>query len=139
MRLTIAIASEPRLLLNHCTMAVKTGSSITFLWTCWEQLSETNIETIDFHTNEISRVALLLPSITVMLLLRKLKFLARLMVGQSNTLNPITFQTLPSIDVYDISLVQQCIMVENQFGTNITLGCLTDPVNTEKVSTTYCR
>ena len=75
---------------------------------------------------------------TVTVLLRKLKFLARLMGIQSNSLGTITFQTLASFDVYDIGLVQQCLMLENQFMTNITMDCLREPNNAQHIVATSC-
>ena len=91
-----------------------------------------------YHANASCQIALLLPSITVTVLLRKLKFLARLMGSQSNSLGMITFQTLASFDVYDISLVQQCLMLENQFMTNITMDCLREPNNAQQIVATSC-
>ena len=50
----------------------------------------------------------------------------------------ITFQTLASFDVYDIGLVQQCLMLGNQFMTNITMDCFREPNNAQQIVATSC-
>ena len=84
----------------------------------------------------LPRVVLGLPSIRVQILIRKLRFLARLLQSEEQTLGPATFRTLAILNVDEISLVQQCRWLEQQLFTNpssnhcstpITDNCLKNP------------
>ena len=64
----------------------------------------------------------------VRILLRKLKFLARLLSTTNNTQSARTFHTLAVENVYGISLVQQCLWLEHTLNTPpIVHQCLTNP------------
>ena len=67
------------------------------------------------YANLLPRVTLLLPSMRVQILIRKLHFLAHLLTSNDNTLGPTTFRMLAMCSVDDISLVQQCRWLESHF------------------------
>ena len=43
------------------------------------------------------------------------------------TIGPTLFRALAMVDVYDISLVQQCLLLEDHFSIKATQACLQDP------------
>ena len=80
------------------------------------------------YANLLPRVALQLPSTRVQILIRKLHFLAHLLISNDNTLGSTTFWTLAMCNVDEISLVQQCRWLESYFThDSITDRCLTYP------------
>ena len=81
-----------------------------------------------FHADLAPIIGLHLPSMKVRILLRKLKFLARLLSTTNNTQSARTFRTLAVENVYGISLVQQCLWLEHTLNTPpIVHQCLTNP------------
>ena len=82
------------------------------------------------HNNLSVRVGLKWPSFVVMILLRKLTFLAKLLSNTSDSNSCRIFQTLASKgDVSNISLVQQCRELEMLFGTKFVEQCFAAPEN----------
>ena len=61
--------------------------------------------------------------------LRKLKFLCKLLCPKKDTLSSRTFSSLAIDDVYNTSIVQQCLMLESYINTTCTAQCLKDPDN----------
>ena len=79
------------------------------------QMGKRIIKIPKHYANLLPRVTLLLPSMRVWILIRKLHFLAHLLTSNDNTLGATTFQTLAMCNVDDISLVQQCRWLESHF------------------------
>ena len=77
-----------------------------------------------FHTNISVLLGLKWPSFRLVVLLRKLTYLAKLLANDSNSTSSIVFRSLASDDVLSISLVQQCMELELLFGTNVLKQCL---------------
>ena len=79
------------------------------------------------HTNAITRVVLDLPSIRCRILIRKLKFLANLLTNNDETIGATSFRALAMVDVYDISLIQQCLFLEDHLSIKAVQACLRVP------------
>ena len=62
-------------------------------------------------------------------LIRKLNFLNKLLSGTEDTISRRVFTSLAMENVFDISLVQQCQMLEANLGTCVLASCLSDPDN----------
>jgi exonuclease III len=70
------------------------------------------------------------PSIPVRILLRKLNFLAKLLSkDHPRKLSTRIFTSLSISDPFQVSLIQQCRMLESIIGTSILKDCLEDPEN----------
>ena len=88
-----------------------------------------------FHANVLPSLALHLPSVKVQVLIRKLRFLARLLCSvEPSSLGPSTFRHLAILNVDEICLIQQCRWLETTFlrttaseMKSITDSCLLDP------------
>ena len=79
-----------------------------------------------YHSNTGTLIGLHWPSVKARILTRKLAFLAKLL-ERDDCLSSHVFRTLASEDVYEISLVQQCRFLEQQFGTSYLQLCLENP------------
>ena len=72
-------------------------------------------------------------------LLRKLAFLCKLL-SENNDVQVISrdiFSSLASIDVYNISIIQQCHMLESSQGTSVLARCLNEPSEATSVLCNY--
>ena len=75
------------------------------------------------------RLALQWPSMSTRVLIRKLTFLSRLL-SNSNEVELISkeiFSSLAAVDVYNVSIIQQCCMLEASLGTSVLERCLNEP------------
>ena len=82
------------------------------------------------HNNTVVPIALDLPSTCSMILVKKLKFLAKLTTYKDldhTSLSRSLFAALAMKDAYNISLVSQCLFLEEAFGSNFTIQCLEQP------------
>ena len=71
------------------------------------------------HPSDAVRIALNWPTISTRILLRKLTFLSRLLTNSDDTMSSWIFTSLAIVDVYSITIVQQCRLLEAPLGTNI--------------------
>ena len=79
------------------------------------------------HSNTIVPIALNLPFIQAHILIRKLKFLYCLTSNDKEiSLSKTLFSTLAVKDIYNISVISQCIYLEEYLGTNFTISYLED-------------
>ena len=85
-----------------------------------------------YHTNISVRVALHWPSFKVLVLCRKLSFLAKLLADDSDSQSARLFRTL-SDDVYNITLVQQCRDLKAAYGTDFLHQCLLSPESAHSI------
>ena len=76
-----------------------------------------------YHTNTSTLIDLHWPTVKARILLRKLGFLAKLLSSESGISTQV-FRTLSTDNVYEISLVQQCRLLEQHFDTNYLGVCL---------------
>ena len=81
------------------------------------------------HPSDAVRIALNWPTISTRILLRKLTFLSRLLTNSDDTMSSRIFTSLAIVDVYSITIVQQCRLLEAPLGTNIIYKCLENPEN----------
>ena len=61
------------------------------------------------------------------ILARKLSFLAKLLQSEKSTLSSQMFTSVAIIDAYDVSIIQQCRMLESNTGTSVLKICLEYP------------
>ena len=78
------------------------------------------------HSNIATRLALHWPSLKVLILCRKLSFLAHLLTSDSGCQSVRLLRTL-SDNAYNISLIQQCRDLEADYGTDFLHQCLLHP------------
>ena len=85
-----------------------------------------------YYSNTSTLIGLHWPSVKARVLIRKLTFLAKLL-ERDDVLSSCVFRTLASTDVYEISLVQQCRVLEQQIGTGFLQVCLQNPTNASSI------
>ena len=93
------------------------------------EIGRRNLRLSKFHFDLCVFIALRWPRMRVYILLRKLTFLVKLLQPTSDSLSSRVFHTLASEDVCKISLVEQCQLLECDFGTSIVMQCLNEPEN----------
>ena len=79
------------------------------------------------HSKKVVRIALQWPSMTTRILIRKLTFLAKLLSDTKDIISGRIFTSLAVVDVYNVSIVQQCRMLESELGTHTLSACLENP------------
>ena len=72
-----------------------------------------------FSSNNAVRSGLHWPSVATRILLRKLMFLSKLLYSTRDSLSSRVFTSLAMNDIYEISIVQQCKMLESSSDTDI--------------------
>ena len=75
----------------------------------------------------VVRICLDLPSITCLLLLRKINFLAKLLSADNNSTSARVLTSAIISDPVNVSLIQQCKMLESRVGISIVDECLCSP------------
>ena len=71
------------------------------------------------HYNNLSvRIALKWPSFQVLVLIRKLSYLAKLLLLEPTTTHANLFHSLASVNALDVALVRQCKELEIMYGHN---------------------
>ena len=84
----------------------------------------------EFYSKSAVRIALHWPSVATCVLIRKLGFLSKLLSMTEDTISHGVFTSLAMENVFGISLVQQCQMLEANLGTCVLASCLSGPDNT---------
>ena len=82
-----------------------------------------------FYSAVAIRVALHWPSISTLILLRKLNYLGKLLASEKDTISCRMLNSVAMENVYDCSIVQQCRMLEVQLGTTVLGDCLSNPTD----------
>ena len=113
-------------LLYGCETWILSESHLQILESFQAEIGKRILGLSKFHSNTSTLIGLHWPSVKARILIRKLKFLARVLVNDDNISSRV-FRTLASDDVYEISLVQQCRFLESFFGTNFLQLCLHNP------------
>ena len=86
------------------------------------------------HHSALSvRIGLHWPAVSTRILCRKLNFLCKLLTSSRDSMSHRLFTTLAMDDIYSISLVQQCRMLEAPLQTDIVDQCLSDPANAKSI------
>ena len=75
------------------------------------------------------RIGLHWPSVSTRVLIRKLKYLSKLLSSDEDTISTRIFNSVAMEDVYNCSIIQQCRMLEAHLGTSVLAMCLNDPSN----------
>ena len=78
-------------------------------------------------SGHVVRICLCWPSMSSRILARKLSFLAKLLQSEKSTLSSQMFTSVAIIDAYDVSIIQQCRMLESNIGTRVLKLCLECP------------
>ena len=77
------------------------------------------------------RICLFLPSIVMYrIFLRKIKYLAKLLLGDSESISSRVFVSTTIADPVNVSLIQQCRMLESIIGVSLVNECLRLPEDT---------
>ena len=79
-----------------------------------------------FHSNLSTRIGLALPSILSRILKLKLGYLQNLLFSKEDTIATTTFKIIASQNVYNMSLVKQCIFLDSKLKTNCTSQILSN-------------
>ena len=83
-----------------------------------------------FYSGTAVQIGLHWPSVSTWILIRKLKFLNKLLSSHKDTVSTRMFNTVAMKDVYNCSIIQQqCRMLEATLGTSVLARCLNDPDN----------
>ena len=86
-----------------------------------------------FHSKTAVRVALHWPSMSTRTLLRKLSFLGKLICNNADTMSSRIFTTICMDDIYSLSIVQQCRMLEAPLATDVVHQLLSDLPNAKSI------
>ena len=86
-----------------------------------------------YHANDVIWIGLHWPAVATRILLRKLTFSSKLLSNYKDTMSSRIFISLAIEDIYNISVVQQCEMLEATLATNIMDQCLSNPNNATEV------
>jgi len=82
-----------------------------------------------FYSAAAVRIGLHWPNVSTRVLIRKLKYLSKLLSSEKDILSTRRFNSVAMEDVYNCSIVQQSRVLEAELGTNVLALCLNDPVN----------
>ena len=85
-----------------------------------------------YHANDVIRIGLHWPAVATCILLRKLTFLSKLLSNYKDTMSSRIFISLVIEDI-NISVVQQCKMLEATLATDIVDQCLSNPNNAPEI------
>ena len=86
-----------------------------------------------FYAQSAVRIGLHWPTVATRILIRRLSFLSKLLSGSKDTISRRVFTSLAMENIYDISIVQQCRMLEANICTSILAKCLSDPENAPEI------
>ena len=86
-----------------------------------------------YCANYVIRIGLHWPAVATRILLRKLTFLSKLLSNYKDKMSSPIFISLAIEDMYNISVVQQCKMLEATLATNIVDECLSNPYNAPEI------
>ena len=78
------------------------------------------VELFTFHSSTVVRISLHWPHVANRILIRKLTYLEKFLSSDDDSVaSSRIFKSLATDDVYNVSLVQQCRMLEAETNTNI--------------------
>ena len=118
------------ILLYGCEIWLLDSTCLSLLESFQCEIGRRILQLSKHHSNNVVRIGLHWPSVGTRILLRKLAFLGKLLSSSDDTMSTRVFTTLAIDNAYDnISVVQQCRMLEVQLGTNVVEQCLQDPDN----------
>ena len=93
-----------------------------------------------WHSKAMVRLGLQWPSVSRRIFNRKLTFLAKLLSDTDDKISSRIFTSLAIVDVYNVSIIQLCKMLEADVNTNVLAMCLKSPTDAPTIvkSTHYC-
>lgn len=103
------------------------SSSISLLERFQYEIGRKILNLPKYFSGTVVRICLDLPSITCLILLRKVNFLAKLLAANTNCLSTRVFTSAAISDPVNVSLLQQCRMLESLVGVSIVDECLCSP------------
>ena len=107
--------------------------SLNFLERFQAELGRRILKLSKHHSSLSTMIGLSWPTMKSRILRCKLRFLGKLISDDRDNIATRIFRTIGSQNVYDISIVQQCIFVDSTLGTKSTASLLN---NTDNVATT---
>ena len=110
-------------LLYGCETWILTKSIYNILESFQAEIGKWILGISKYHTNTSTLIGLHWPTVRARILLRKLGFLAKLLSSESGISTQV-FRTISTDNVYEISLVQLCRLLEQHFDTNYLGVCL---------------
>ena len=117
------------ILLYGCETWILDSNTITKLERFQNEIGRRILQLPKHFSGKVVRLALQWPAMSTRVLIRKLKFLSRL-TSDSNDVELISkeiFSSLAAVDVYKLSIIQQCRMLESSLGTGVLAMCLNEP------------
>ena len=117
------------ILIYRCETWLLNSSIITKLEQFQNEIGPRILQLPKHFSGKTVRLALQWPSMSTRVLIHKLKFLSRAL-SDSNDVKLISreaFSSLATINLYGVSIIQQCRMLESSFCTNVLARCLKKP------------
>ena len=125
------------ILLYGCETWILDTSTITNLERFQIEIGRRILQLPKHFSGKTVRLALQWPSMSTRVLICKLNFLRHLLSNSNNgeLISKEIFVSLASVDVYGISIIQQCRMLESSLGTSVLTRCLNEPSEASSIVT----
>ena len=115
-------------LLYGCETWILTPTLMTKLEKFQSEIGRRILGLSRYHVDLAPLIGLHLPSMMARVLFRKLNFLAKLLTSYEDTQSARTFRTLAAENIYNISLIQQCLWLLRTLNSEQILhNCLENP------------
>ena len=101
---------ESCIILYGCETGLLDSSTLNLLERFQGEIGRRILRLPNFYSGRAVRIGLHWASMSTRILLRKLKFLSKLLCPKKDTLSSRTFTSLAVEDVYNTSVIQQCLM-----------------------------
>ena len=108
------------ILLYGCETWLLDSSTIQLLERFQLEIGRRILKLPKWFSGTVIRICLSLPSIVYRIFLRKIKYLSKLLVGDSKSISSRVFVSATIADPVDVSLIQQCKMLESIIGVTFT-------------------
>ena len=115
------------ILLYGCETWLLDSSTIQLLERFQLEIGRRILKLPKWFSGIVIRICLSLPSIVYRVSLRKIKYLAKLLVGGSKSISSRVFVSATIADPVNVSLIQQCKMLESIIGVSLVNQCLHSP------------
>ena len=115
------------ILLYGCETWLLDSSTIQLLECFQLEIGRRILKLPKWFSGTVIRICLSLPSIVYRVFLRKIKYLAKLLIGGSKSISSRVFVSATIADPVNVSLIQQCKMLESIIGVSLVNQCLHSP------------
>ena len=112
------------ILLYGCETWLLDSSTIQLLERFQLEIGRRILKLPKWFSGTVIRICLSLPSIVYRIFLCKIKYLSKLLVGDSKSISSRVFVSATIADPLDVSLIQQCKMLESIIGVSLVNQCL---------------